>query len=79
MYAGSDRGKTKYKFGHVMVAEKALGRSLNKPDEVVHHIDGDKLNNSNSNLLICSRSYHLWLHKRMADAWVEEHIRAKRI
>lgn len=47
---------------HVVIAEKILRRKLKK-GEIVHHINGDSLNNHHSNLLICSRSYHNWLHK----------------
>jgi len=37
---------------HQYIAESVLGRKL-KPDEIVHHIDEDKTNNRNDNLLIC--------------------------
>ena len=48
---------------HVLVAEKALGRSLKK--HVVHHIDGDTMNNSPSNLLVLENSSeHRFLHTR---------------
>jgi transposase len=59
---------------HTIIAEKALGRRL-KRGEIVHHIDGDKTNNKNSNLLICDNSYHLWLEKRMAALYQIEHFR----
>lgn len=46
------------------VAENALGRTL--PSSVqVHHVDGDKSNNKNSNLVICpNQAYHNLLHLR---------------
>jgi len=37
---------------HQLIAEKMLGRSLQK-GEIVHHIDGDKGNNSVNNLYVC--------------------------
>lgn len=49
---------------HRVIAEKVLGRRL-KSNEVVHHIDGDGLNNAHTNLLICTKDYHNSLHARM--------------
>lgn len=57
----------------VVVVEQALGRRLG-PGEIVHHVDGDKLNNHQSNLLVCSRSYHNWLHSRMSYLYQREHF-----
>lgn len=52
---------------HRVVAEMALGRPLPK-GAIVHHIDGDKLNNFSSNLLVCpDQAYHKLIHQR-ADA-----------
>jgi hypothetical protein len=50
---------------HIKIAEKALGKKLPK-GAVVHHVDGNKLNNVNSNLCIFpSNSYHIFIHARM--------------
>lgn len=46
---------------HRLVMEKELGRYL-KPDELVHHIDGDKLNNTIENLQVVTRSEHVKIH-----------------
>ena len=59
---------------HVLVAEKALGRYL-ASNEIVHHIDGDSGNYDNTNLLICDRSYHGWLHAEMSRRYQREHFR----
>ena len=50
---------------HVLVAEKALGKSLPK-GVIVHHVDESKANNKNNNLVICpSAAYHALIHQRM--------------
>lgn len=49
---------------HVEVVETTLGRKL-KQGEIVHHVDGDRSNNVNSNLVVCpSQEYHMLLHVR---------------
>ena len=49
---------------HTFIAEKVLGRKLKKT-ETIHHIDEDRSNNKNSNLVICERSLHPLIHKRL--------------
>jgi hypothetical protein len=44
-------------YEHVLVMEKHLGRTL-EPRESVHHIDGNKSNNSLENLYLCNHSLH---------------------
>lgn len=50
-----------YVYEHIKVATSCLGRSL-KNDEVVHHLDGNRLNNRTENLLVLLRSEHFKLH-----------------
>lgn len=51
----------KYVFEHTLIAEKMLGRHL-KQDEIVHHIDGNTLNNNTDNLWICNPCRHRKAH-----------------
>lgn len=72
-HMGRGEGKTYEKlFGvhtHRRVAELMLGRPLKK-GEVVHHIDGNKRNNSPENLMVFeSQAEHAaWHAKKRGDA-----------
>jgi hypothetical protein len=58
------RARGGYVGEHVLVAEKALGKFL-PPGAVPHHHDGNRSNNSPSNLVICQdNSYHHLIHHR---------------
>lgn len=50
-----------YKYEHRHLVEEALGRTLTN-DEDVHHIDGDKLHNTLSNLEVLSKANHARKH-----------------
>jgi transposase-like protein len=60
-YAEVTRGPHKLRGVHRLTVEQAIGRPL-LPGEVVHHIDGNKLNNDLSNLAIMTPSTHARLH-----------------
>jgi hypothetical protein len=53
--------KNGYVLHHRVVVENHLGRLLNA-DEVVHHINDDKKNNSLCNLRVMSKSEHARMH-----------------
>ena len=48
---------------HRRKMENKLGRKL-KYNEVVHHIDGNKLNNDLSNLQLMTRQEHIEIHRK---------------
>lgn len=45
-----------------VLAARVLGRAF-RPKEIVHHIDGDRSNDATDNLLICTQSYHMAIHR----------------
>jgi len=61
---GKSYRKVYGKHEHRVVAETVLGRPL-RPGEVVHHIDGDKRNNSPDNLYVFeNQSQHAKWHQK---------------
>jgi hypothetical protein len=49
---------------HILKAEIALGKSLPSKAQI-HHVDYDKYNSDNTNLVVCeNQAYHYLLHKR---------------
>lgn len=63
-------GDKKRQYEHIVVAENKLGRKLG-PDEVVHHLNLDKSDNSPDNLMVCSNSQHRTIHQDL------EHLAAR--
>lgn len=52
-------------YEHVLVAERALGHYL-PLRAIVHHVDENRKNNANGNLVICQDiAYHKLLHYRL--------------
>lgn len=56
---------------HRIKAEIAIGRPLGR-DEVVHHVDGDRANNANNNLVIMTRGFHQWIHAKMREVEIRQ-------
>lgn len=53
-----------YVYEHRLVMEKKLGRYL-KPNEIVHHIDENRLNNNPDNLEVLKNiKYHKFVHRK---------------
>lgn len=58
------RREGKKRYDHVLKVEQIIGRKL-PSKAVIHHINGNPSDNSNSNLVICeNQSYHMLLHHR---------------
>lgn len=56
---------------HRLIMERTLGRPLSS-SEIVHHIDGDKLNNEIDNLMLCtSHQEHTSIHMSQRKSGVK--------
>lgn len=53
--------KDNYVAEHRLIMEKHLGRYLNK-NEIIHHVDGNRLNNKLENLVLTDNSSHMKDH-----------------
>lgn len=50
---------------HILIVEKAIGKPLRK-DAVVHHINRNRADNRNENLVVChGAAYHMHIHMRI--------------
>lgn len=61
-----------YVFEHIVVMENKLGRYL-VDGEVIHHVDGNKKNNSIENLELTSPNEHIEHHRNAKDGRIVGH------
>lgn len=60
---------------HRLIAEKVLDRYL-KQNEVPHHVNFNKSDNRNSNLLICTIGYNLSLHRKIKTLGLSDYFKS---
>lgn len=58
------RENGKYYYEHRLIAEKKILKRKLKKNEVVHHIDGNRENNSVKNLVVMIKNEHDRLHTK---------------
>lgn len=62
-------GKGRWALEHVLVMETILGRKL-VLGEIVHHIDGDRQNNSDENLYLCrDHAHHMEVERQLKETF----------
>ena len=62
-------GKGRWKLEHVLVMERIIGRRL-AMGEIVHHIDGDRQNNSEDNLYLCrDHAHHQQVERQLKETF----------
>ncbi len=66
--AGRTYRKRNGRHEHRVVAEQMLGRPL-RAGEIVHHIDGNKLNNDPANLAVMTQGQHMREHRLWEARW----------
>lgn len=67
----NDTGHRGYVYEHILRAEEILGRPL-REKEVVHHLDGDRSNNLDNNLLVLETGQHAKLHMWLKSTFQKE-------
>lgn len=62
-------GDGPWRLEHVLVMETRLGRALIR-GEIVHHIDGDRQNNADSNLFLCrNHNHHMTVERQLKETF----------
>lgn len=64
---GVYRSKNSRVYEHRLVVEQKLGRTLGR-NEIVHHVNGDKLDNRLENLQVMTNISHAKLHNEARHA-----------
>lgn len=63
------QGKGRWELEHILVMERIIGRTL-RPEEVVHHINGDRQDNSEGNLYLCrDRKHHNDIERQLKETF----------